>query len=334
MGTKARLMVAQVLFMALLLSGNLQAQHRGTRFQLQARKQYRLADKVRLNLQGQLQLNQEVMGFRFENPANADPFFNEIDFIDPDFLRPEGSGRYDDDDDYDDEDENDEGDNDDDGDDKGDDDDDDDDEDDEDYSDDDDDDNPGNNGAGIDGSPTPNDVPAPNGQGRRLVWNPDFSELRAATSIALRVDLPQNFRLIGGYQYNIRPERNTQRVFTDIAHRFRPKKSDLTLISRIRWQTDFRERNDRLVMRNHIRARVHMILRKKKEKLNPFANAELMYRVNEDRNGFNRYRLAVGADWRLTKWLGLRATYVYQRRLDTEELNQSSVLNIATRIRL
>lgn len=169
-----------------------------------------------------------------------------------------------------------------------------------------------------------------------VAWAPDRIELgfRSATSLAYRIPLSRRFALINGYTYFIRPDRvNTHRIQTDLVYNRSVLDRRFTYSSRLRLQHSAGEMRRNIRVSSYGRLNSQLRLR---GKVSPFVRAEILYRIRTQRKNseFNRFRAAIGTDFRISSRHRIRCIYDFQRRFNVSRPENSSVLGFEYRFRL
>jgi hypothetical protein len=320
----------------LVLSAQL---YQGLRYQASIEKEYKVNKKFRINFEQEFQATPEFKK-NSKLTRTRDIDFSEIDFIDDDFL-PKGygfEGKDDRDDDgdgspngLDDDDDNDGS-----KDDKDDDDDndgisDDMEDDDDDTSNDDGDDGDDDGDDDDDDFMAPWEKSKPFAKSNDPVWG-RFDQrmgLRAASSAAFTYQLNKSWRVQTGYTLNIRPGRETHRLFTDLVFNKRIFDKKFNFNSRWRLNHDggLDGRNDpEFIIRSF--ASWQLQLRLRAENWRPFVNTDLVYRFKKGDNEFQRARLSTGVDFVPFDQHAFRFSMDWQQRFNVSKNAQALTFTV------
>ena len=296
------------------LSHEIQAQHRAVRFRLHAQKTIKLDKKWRLSAQETIQVSPEFS--RLLDRGVRDPEFDEIDFDDPTFLlRTVGDEDLIEEDDESEEEYDDSGDldgdqsNEDDKDGSGDD------QDDGDDNDDDDDDDDGENDP-TNGMYVPgwdlNNTAAPDETTSRD-WLMEDLNFRSLTTLEIRYRLSRRFKLSSGYSYTLRPGTDSHRLHLDLRSDH-PFANIFRWSNRLRWQSS--AAFDEGFNASHF-ARLRSRIKVSWDKIVPYADVELLYRVRGERSAFRSFRIGSGMSLKVLENQKLRFAYLYQQRFNS-----------------
>lgn len=141
--------------------------------------------------------------------------------------------------------------------------------------------------------------------------DPIWQNVRSYTWIRGIYRLDKGCQVALGYQYTLRYQPNSHRVFADFS--WRPDwEGEWDFQTRLRIQRDMSFRNDAWQNRNYTRLRNRLRV-KLNRSFRLFAQNEWVYRMNRDRYRFDRTIFASGATYRLGKirW-DIRASYQYR----------------------
>lgn len=281
---------------------------RETQLQLLLTKDVEIADKWTLSLGQRLVWNPNLEGIFFLDDKSDDPEFLEWDFVDQSLITFSSLEEDEKDDDS-----NNEGDP-------------------EEIEEEDDDE--GENQK-IGGAPTiPDDGRDPldekgveEGDDNLSVWD----SFRSYSQVRMRYDLGEDWEWLGGYQFSLRPQRNSHRVFSDVIWRQDlGKKWDFQ--ARLRYQRDMSKRDLEWRNRDYVRLR-NRLRYKLTKKWRSFLQNEWAYRLNQDRYFMDRTLVSTGIEYRMRR-LRLRWATTYQYRLRREHNRGGFRMNLGAAIRL
>ena len=134
-----------------------------------------------------------------------------------------------------------------------------------------------------------------------------FTEAGLRYRISSYIDIRANYRFI------VRPNDTRQRISGDFLARYRKKGFPLRFNYRLRYQVLYRGQGRNPI--NYFRNKLAVSYNASKL-VDPFVEGELYYRIWNKPNEFQKYRLDVGVDWRLSKKSDLSVFYRLQKEIN------------------
>lgn len=152
--------------------------------------------------------------------------------------------------------------------------------------------------------------------------------------------LPANFRLGTGFRYirendnrgNIQGYENHFRYHVDIS--FRHKFDRFGLLYRVRYQNKNElniSKDDGDIHREAIRLKARFNYNFKKWKLDPVLSGELFnrFRQGNSENGFNKYRLSIGSNYKFKKVGNIGLSYLFEKEFDVLNPRSFHILKLS-----